>query len=69
MSSKSFRFDTAATEWTVTHNLTRTVCSDVYIFDSQDRPVKVFPLDIVKISEDVIKITFSKPKKGMVMVF
>ena len=70
MSVRNFTqvFDTASTEWLVEHNLGKSVISDVFIFDSLNRPVKMMPLEVIEESVDTVRIKFSIPQRGMVRV-
>ena len=61
-------FNTPSTTWDVTHNLGKFVTSDVFIDDGAGRKVKVFPQDVIHISDSVLRITFSSPKIGYVKV-
>lgn len=61
-------FNTPATEWVVDHNLGKAVVSDVFIFDGANRPVKVLPLEVIEESDDLIRVKFSVPQRGLVRV-
>ena len=61
-------FNTAATEWVVEHNLGKSVISDVFVFDGSNRPVKVLPLDLIEESDNIVRVVFSQPQRGLVRV-
>jgi len=61
-------FNTPSTEWVVTHNMGKAVVSDVFVFDGSNRPVKVLPLDVIEESDNVVRVTFSQPQRGLVRV-
>ena len=46
LQSMQVSFDTPATEWIVNHGLGKFVTSDVFLFDTNNRPVKALPLEL-----------------------
>ena len=62
------QFNTPSDTWIVDHQLGKFVASDVFVDDGAGRKVKVFPLSVVHVSDNQLKITFSSPKVGFVKV-
>ena len=70
MALRSFSqsFNTASTEWTVTHNLGKAVISDAFVFNAENKPEKVLALDVIHVSDNQILVKFSIPRTGFVKV-
>lgn len=63
-----FEINATSAEWVIDHNLQKYVVSDVYIFDSLDRLVKILPLSVENETLNRIRIKFSTAMRGLVKV-
>ena len=60
----SFKQEDAAVEWTLTHNLGRTVGVDVFIENADGLMEKVLPSEVIKVDNNSVKVVFPEPMAG-----
>lgn len=60
----SFKQEDAAVEWTLTHNLGRTVGVDVFIENADGLMEKVLPSEVIKVDNNSVKVVFPEPMTG-----
>jgi hypothetical protein len=60
----SFKQEDAAAEWTLTHNLGRTVGVDVFIANADGKMEKVLPSEVIKVDNNSVKVVFPEPMTG-----
>ena len=60
----SFKQEDAAVEWTLMHNLGRTVGVDVFIENDDGLMEKVLPLEVIKVDNNSVKVVFPEPMTG-----
>jgi hypothetical protein len=60
----SFVQSVAAMEWTIKHNLGRTVGVDVFLSNADGLLEKVLPSEVIKLNENTVKIMFDEPIAG-----
>ena len=60
----SFKQSVAAAEWTIKHNLGRTVGVDVFIPNAEGKMEKILPGEVIKIDDNTVKVVFPEPIAG-----
>jgi len=61
--AKNFEQDSPATRWTISHNLGRTVCVDVFV-PVDGKLTKILPKSIDIIDDNTVHVNFTKPYRG-----
>lgn len=61
-------FSTASTIWDVKHDLGKKVVTDVFLDNGDGTFEKVLPYSEIVVSDNEIKISFSNPESGKVVV-
>lgn len=59
--------ESATDVWTINHNLGRQVIVDVFV-DFQGNREKILPKSIVVVSDNTLRVTFSRPFTGSARV-
>ena len=60
----SFVQSEAAMEWTIKHNLGRTVGVDVFVANADGLLEKTIPSEIIKVDDSTVKVLFPEPIAG-----
>lgn len=60
----SFVQSEAAMEWTIKHNLGRTVGVDVFVANAEGKMEKILPGEVIKMDDNTVKVVFPEPIAG-----
>lgn len=65
---RSYKQETPASEWTITHNFGRPVAITVCTFMPDGKLHQVLPLDVILVDDNVVKVTFPYEVTGQVRI-
>ncbi len=67
-SGRTFKQETPASEWTITHNLGRVVAVTTCVNMPDGKLHQVLPLDVVIVDNNTVKVTFPYEVTGEVRI-
>lgn len=65
---RTFKQETAASEWTITHNFGRMVAITVATMQPDGKLHQVLPLDVIIVDDNTVKVTFPYAVTGEVRI-
>lgn len=65
---RSFKQDTPASEWTITHNFGRPVAVTTCTMQPDGKLHQVLPLDVIIVDENTVQVTFPYEVTGEVRI-